>query len=188
MVVEEKGLIAAMKDAYKSEGYKLAVDLQGGIESVMIASPMWTVVIRKSELPRKVLSLIVEHTGETYLEPALAYQVKKKETQAEIFDIVIQSIQDFCSGEKDRRIARRTNLVLGGYPLWQGATDQRVVKVYPDYEDIMSWGNRVVRLIGDDLLMVDDDVSRLYIRCTSAKDAQEAEKLTHLGKIQWAAQ
>lgn len=187
MVVSEKGLMAAMKDAYKSDGYQVAVDESGGIDNVIIHNSMWTVVIMKSELPRKVLGMIAEHIGEI---PRLgtAFQVKKKETQTEIFNIVAGAPMDYHSGNQPRRISRRTSLILGGFPLWQTATDQKVVKVYPDYEDIINRGNNVVRLVGDDVLMIDDDVSRAYIRATSPKDAQELAMMNHLAQIKWVSE
>lgn len=187
MVVEEKGLLAAMKDAYKTDGYKVAVENSADIENVIISTASWTVVILKKELPRKVLGLIAEHIGEIP-NPGTANQVKKKETQTEIFDLTIQVLRDFHSSEKDRRIIRRTTLLLGGFPMWQRTPDQKVVKVYPGYEDIMRWGNNVVRLVGDDLLLIDDMVSRAYVRIQPAKDSVEAQKLAHLAKIQWVAE
>lgn len=181
MVVSEKGLMQAMKDAYKEDGYKVAVEDKADIENVIISAPLWTVVIQKSELPRKVLGLIAEHLGEIPF-PGTAYQVQKKQTQTEIFSMVAGAVMDFHSGEKERRIIRRTNLTLGGYPIWQ-ATDKGCVEVNPDLEEIMA--NGTVRLIGDDLLMIDDDVSRAYIRCYRPKDEKELERLQHLAKIQW---
>lgn len=187
MVVSEKGLLSAMKDAYKSDGYQVAVDESGGVENMIIHNPMWTVVIMKSELPRKVLGMIAEHVGEI---PTVgtAFQVKKKETQTQIFSIVAGAPMDYHSDNQPRRIARRTSLILGGFPLWQTATDQKVVKVYTDYEDIINWGNGVVRLVGDDVLMIDDDVSRAYIRATNPKDGPELAMLNHLAQIKWVSE
>lgn len=103
--------------------------------------------------------------------------------------MAIQVLKDFHSDEKERRIIRRTSLILGGYPLWQTATDQRVVEVIPDLEEIMCWGSYVVRLIGDDLMMIDDNVSRAYIRCYPPKDdSARMAKLEHLSRIQWVAE
>lgn len=187
MVIDEKGLMRAMKDAYKGAGYKVAVDDSADIENVIISYPTWTVVIQKAELPRKVLGLIAEHVGEIP-KPGTAFQVSKKQTQTEIFSMAMQILEDFHSGEKERRIIRRTSLVMGGYPLWQAATNRKVVEVNPDLEDIMLWGNNVVRLIGEDILMIDDTVSRGYIRCyVNAEDSVETAKLEHLSKIQWVA-
>lgn len=169
MVVNEKGLIRAMKEAYKSAGYKVAVDDSGG----------------KSSLPRKVLGMIAEHVGEIP-DSGTAYHVKAKETQTEMFNIVTQQVEDYHSGEKERRIVRRTNLVMGGYPLWQTPTDQKVVKVHPDHEDIRNWGGKTVRMIGDDLLMIDDTTSRAYIATGAVRD-DEQNMLLHLSKILWPA-
>lgn len=181
MVVSEKGLMQAMKDAYKEDGYKVAVEDKADIENVIISAPLWTVVIQKSELPRKVLGLIAEHLGEIP-SPGTAYQVQKKQTQTEIFSMVAGAVMDFHSGEKEKRIVRRTNLTVGGYPIWQAA-DRKCVEVSPDREDIMN-GSKVW-LMGDDLLMLDDDVSRVYVRCYRPKEEKELERLSHLAKIQW---
>lgn len=184
MVVDEKSLMKAMKEAYKGSGYKVAVEDDGGQIDIIISTALWTVVIEKSEFPRKVLGMIAEHIGEIP-GAGYAYQVKKKETQVEIFDIVLKTVRDFHSGEKERRIVRRTNLTLGGYNLWQAASDQKIVRLDPLYEDIMIWGgNKVVRIIGDDLLMVDDLASRAYISCMPV-DEKEQHIFDHLAKMEW---
>lgn len=187
MVIDEKGLMAAMKDAYKAEGYKVAVEDSAGIENVILHTSMWTVVVMKKELPRKVLGLIAEHIGDIP-KPGTAYQVKKKETQTEIFNMVADAPLDYQSGEKKRRVIRRTSLVLGGFPLWQTATDEKVVKVLPDEEEIINWIGCDVILIGEDVLVADDDISRAYIRCTIPKDPQERKMLEHLGKVKWVSE
>lgn len=183
MVVNEKGLIKAMKEAYKDGGYRVAAKDTGGQLDIVIAAKQWTVVIENSSLPRKIRALITEHLNDN-LMPGTAYQIKAKETQTELLESVLLDIQNFHSGEKERRIVRRTSLIWGGCPLWQAATDQRVVKLDPEYEDVMAWGGKVVRLIGDDLLMIDDTTSRAYITCEKVKPADQ-ELLEHLSQIQW---
>lgn len=61
MVVDEKGLISAMKDAYKTTGYKVAVDASEGSIDYIIDGLSWAVVIEKGSLPAKVFGLIAEH-------------------------------------------------------------------------------------------------------------------------------
>lgn len=173
MVVSEKNLLSVMKSAYKAYGYKVAVSDRGGQEDVLISAESWTVVIRKGKLPRKVLGLIAEHVGEIPVVGE-AYQVKVKETQTEIFDVAWNQLMEFHSGERERRIIRRTNLVWGGYPIWQATTDRKIVKLDPEYERIMLWDSQLVRLIGTDLLMIDDDDSRAYIRCVTRKPDEQA--------------
>ena len=187
MVIDEKGLMAAMKDAYKGEGYKVAVEDSAGCENVILHTAMWTVVVLKKELPRKVLAMIVEHVGEIP-QQGQAWQVKKKEVQTEIFQMVDQAPQEYHSWEQPRRLIRKTNLVLGGCPLWQTATEGKVVKVQTDYEEILRWWDCTVRLVGDYVLMADDEISRAYIRCTIPKDTQERQMLEHLANIKWVSE
>lgn len=61
MVVSEKGLLRAIKDAYKADGYTVAVDDSGGVEDLILHTPLWTVVIQKDEVPGKILGIITEH-------------------------------------------------------------------------------------------------------------------------------
>lgn len=183
MVVNEKGLLKAMKDAYKTDGYTVAVDEA----DLILKTVPWTVVLHMEEVPSKVLALITEHLRKLP-NPGMAYQVKKKETQTEMFGMVREEILNFYTSEKPRRIIRRTELTLGGFPLWQAATEKTVVKVCPDYEDILSIDNTVIRLVGDNVLFADDMTSRAYILCAPAKDVKQLEQLNHLSKIQWVAE
>lgn len=183
MVVNEKGLLKAMKDAYKTDGYTVAVS----DADLILKTVQWTVVLHMEEVPSKVLALITEHLRKLP-NPGTAYQVKKKETQTQMFRMVKEEILDFHTDEKSRRIIRRTELTLGGFPLWQAATEKTVVKVYPEYEDILCIDNTVIRLVGDNVLFADDMTSRVYILCTPSKDVKQQEQLTHLSKIQWVAE
>lgn len=183
MVVNEKGLLKAMKEAYKLDGYTVAVDEA----DLILKTVQWTVVLHMEDAPSKVLALITEHIRKLPA-PGTAYQVKKKETQTQMFRMVKEEILDFHTDEKPRRIIRRTELTLGGFPLWQAATEKTVVKVYPEYEDILCLDNTVIRLVGDNVLFADDMTSRAYILSTPAKDVKQQEQLTHLSKIQWVAE
>ncbi len=183
MVVDEKGLLKAMKAAYKTAGYKVAVDLENGCDKVILSTDMWTVVIDREELPCKVLGMIAEHLREIP-EPGTAFHVKNHETQAEMFNIVVDALQhDFTQTEKVA-LVRKINLTWGGYSLWQGANDKQVVKVSPDFEDLMLWSGKVVQLIEGNMLMIGDSTSRAYICCTTAS-ATEQELLAHLSKVEW---
>ena len=94
MVVNEKGLLKAMKDAYKTDGYTVAVDEA----DLILKTVTWTVVLHMEEVPSKVLALITEHLRKLP-DPGTAYQVKKKETQTEIFRMVKEEILNFHTSE-----------------------------------------------------------------------------------------
>lgn len=67
MVINEKGLCAAMKAAYKkkSTGYKVAARIsENGTEEIVLSAPGWTAIITRENAPRKVMALIVEHVGD----------------------------------------------------------------------------------------------------------------------------
>lgn len=184
MIVNEKGLLRAMKAAYKSGGYKVAVDDKAGFEEIMIAAPGWTVVIEKKNTPRKVLGLITEHVGDIP-KPKQAFQVSKKETQTEIFDVTTQLLEDLAIvRDKEPSRAKPTPLTLNGYPVWQRQKDMKTVRVDPAKEDIMLAHGRIVWMFDSDQLMVDGKASRVYIDCIpTLKDEEDIMK--HLAKVAW---
>lgn len=182
MVVDEKGLISAMKAAYKTTGYKVAVDESEGSVDYIIDGLSWAVVIEKGSLPAKVFGLIAEHIRDS-VNVGQAYQVRKKDIQTMIFGHMVEDVRNIGSDGEARRIIRRTNLTLGGCPLWQGVTDQKVVRVLPEYEEIMLWGgNTPVRMIGDDVIHVADESSAVYIRFIG-KNETNTELLGYLSQV-----
>lgn len=182
MVVDEKGLISDMKAAYKTTGYKVAVDESEGSVDYIIDGLSWAVVIEKGSLPAKVFGLIAEHIRDS-VNVGQAYQVRKKDIQTMIFGLMVEDVRNIGSDGEARRIIRRTNLTLGGCPLWQGVTDQKVIRVLPEYEEIMLWGgNTPVRMIGDDVIHVADESSAVYIRFIG-KNETNTELLGYLSQV-----
>ena len=59
MLISEKGLVRAIKRAYKNSGY---VVMNTG-DAVAIYTENWFVLANRALLPRKVLATIVEHMG-----------------------------------------------------------------------------------------------------------------------------
>lgn len=93
--------------------------------------------------------------------------------------------------EKGLLKAMKEAYKLDGYTVAVDEADlilKTVVKVYPEYEDILCLDNTVIRLVGDNVLFADDMTSRAYILCTPAKEVKQQEQLTHLSKIQWVAE
>lgn len=58
-MIDEKGLCACMKDAYKNEGYRVTV-MDGAVQ---IRTEAWAVLAPMGVLPRKALALLIEHIG-----------------------------------------------------------------------------------------------------------------------------
>lgn len=183
MVVNDKGLMKAMKEAYKSTGYCVAAESNADMENIILCTNTWAVIVEKKNMPRKVLGLIAEHVGEIPTKGE-AYQVKKKEPQTEIYDVATQTIRSIHAGDKPLRIVKRTQLAMGCYQLWQRKDDLRIFKVDPVLEEILMLSRGLVRIVGDDTLMLDDLESRAYIAVEKIDD-KESTAFDHLSKMQW---
>ena len=59
MLINEAGVVRAIKRAYKGGGY--TVNVRGGVMSIYTES--WYIQARREIMPRKVLAAIVEHAG-----------------------------------------------------------------------------------------------------------------------------
>lgn len=80
MVINEQGLLRAMKEAYKADGYEIECIVIGNMTEIHLETSRWYVNCEIKNLPRKVLGLIAEHLGELP-SPGQCFQVKKNESQ-----------------------------------------------------------------------------------------------------------
>lgn len=186
MIVNEKGLLKIMKEAHKSYGYSVAVETDtAGVENIIIITQNCAVIGDKKNMPRKVLALIVEHMGELP-QSGEAFQIRKNEPQTEIFDAATQTIREIHAGNKPLKLIKRTDLTLGGYRLWQRKDDLRIFKLDPVLESVLFLSRGVHRIVGDDVLMMEDTESRAYVYFEKP-DKNGSAWLDHLSQMQWAA-
>lgn len=186
MIINEKGLIKIMKEAHKSYGYSVAAtDDAIGVESIIIITEKCAVICDKKKMHRKVLGLIVEHMGELP-QSGEAYQVRKNEPQTEIFDSATQHLKEIHSENKPLKLVKRTDLTLGGYRLWQRKEDLQMFKLDPVLEDVLDLAHGIQRVVGDDVLMMEDKESRAYVYFEK-QDKTGSAWLDHLSKMQWVA-
>lgn len=187
MVVNEKGLLKAMKDAYRGVGYKVAAEEdEDGTVSIIVAAPAWIAIIEQKNMPRKALGLIAEHVG-TIPVPGEAYMVRVKEdTQTEIYGMALRDLNSLREEEQQEtaRIVKRTNITLGGYRIWQRQKDLACLMIDPIYEGIIDAGKRSVRTVGENAITVDGLASRVYIFRESVRKHTEAS-MKHLSQMQW---
>lgn len=183
MIIREQGLIKNMRESYKGHGYSVAVsDDAVGVESIIIIAKNCVVVGDKKKMPRKVLALIVEHMGELP-QPGEAYQIRKNHPQVEIFDVAIKHLKGMHADNKPLKVAKRTNLTMGGYQLWQRKDDLRIFRLDPVLENILELSRGIHRTVGDDVLMMEDTESRAYVYFEKS-DKNCSSVIEHLSQMQ----
>lgn len=171
-----------MKEAYKSAGYEIACKWVGDMKQIHIETSSWHVMCIMKNLPRKVLSLIVEHLGEIP-EAGQILQVKKKEAQTKIFqeerDAFAGVTPDDCINPP---AAIKTRITYKGQNVWHTATGAQAYWVDPDLEDIMVFSARVYCL-GEKTLTVTGTVSDVSIVPTKPQTAEDRRVLQYLAGI-----
>ena len=117
MLINEAGVVRAIKRAYKGGGY--TVNSQGGVMSIYTQS--WYIQARREVMPRKVLATIVEHAGmipgdkeptnimkdlnpqlvipETAAEEMSAWRVGERGNDVDMVPVIMQGFQIFQTAE-----------------------------------------------------------------------------------------
>ena len=183
MVINESGLCAAMKAAYKkkSTGYKVAARRsKDGTEEIVLSAPGWTAILNRENAPRKVLALIVEHLGDLP-QAGQAFQVQDANSQTEIFDMAVPELEELVAGA----LVKRTRLNYDGYQVWQRVDDRTVFVMPPKHEDMLDNYNRQVKAMDNGAFFYAEGIaSRLYLQPLQVQQ-NELTALHHLAKLQW---
>ena len=117
MLINEAGVVRAIKRAYKGGGY--TVNSQGGVMAIYTQS--WYIQARREVMPRKVLATIVEHAGmipgdkeptnimkdlnpqlvipETAAEEMNAWRVGERGDDVDLVPVIMQGFQIFQTAE-----------------------------------------------------------------------------------------
>ena len=187
MIINEKGLVKAMKDAYKSgSGYKVVG--YGAEDDVWISimTGAWLVQIHMDNIPRKALGLIAEHAGRLP-RPNEAYLVKKGEVQDEIFDMAMKPqlhFEDTMRISKPKEV-KRTPLLWKNRQVWQQDVTMKTVLVSPEFMRIVDQDGPMGLLV-EDAIYFPGEVSRAYIM-RIIPDEADKPMTEHLDAMQWVA-
>ena len=183
MVIEEKELLKAMKDAKKTCGYYVALKNDDEDSEIIIQVPgRWKVTVLQQNISRKVLGLITEHLGK-FMSPGDAYQVKKKEPQTVIYSIATDSFMDDETEAQTPVRIRRTDLDYQGAGLWQRDGDNKMFCIAPELEDMMDSHGRNVYIHGDKVISITGAVSSVFV--IPANMGSDSGKMDHLSGIRW---
>lgn len=180
MTIYDKGLIRAMKQAYRDGGYDVAVTDNG----VLIQSEGWGVQIAFDAVPNSVKSLIVLHNGSLpYMNSAV--HVSKGECADEILEAVTGTMEDlekaFVASGGSR--IKPTRLTMDGCRVWQ-TTDRLSVRLV-DVDDQQILAGQVLNgYLISGAIFGRNWFGSMYIR-TQMVEHEDAHLLEHLSQMQW---
>ena len=126
MPIQEKGLVKAIKAAYRHSGY--TVLNQGG--EVTIYTEGWFVRCLWTKLPRKALAIIVEHMGMIPDDGEAMAIEKDDQPQAVMAGIVSDDVAGWMGGEA-ASMASYVPVTFRGYQLFQEVNGRQAYGVDP---------------------------------------------------------
>ncbi len=187
MVINEKGLLSAMKAAAGKggPGYRVAGIEMNGRAYLLIFTGYWMAAVEKNNAPRKALGLIAEHVGRIP-ETGEAYRVKKEETQDMIFGAAVKPIMDILRKVEDRCTLPRvqiTRLTWEGQEIWQREKDLQISMFNPEYTRIAILHNQDVRQV-EGALQVSGNISMALVMPRGVAK-EDLPAVNHLERMQW---
>lgn len=114
MLIDESGLVRAIKSAYKHGGYTVAN--QG--ETVAIYTENWFIQCKRAMLPHRVMAAIVEHTGMIPEEKAPVLIKKDMDPQLVMEDVARDDMDRWKDGERGDSVTM-VPVIMQGYQIFQ---------------------------------------------------------------------
>ena len=180
MTICDKGLIRAMKKAYRDDGYYVAVTDNG----VLIQSEWWGVEIIADAVPNSVKSLIVLHNG---CLPKLnsAVYVSKGECADAILETVVGAMDDLARAytATGGKIIKPTRLTIDGCRVWQTTDSLKIWLVDVDDQQILTCESVDARLVNSSIYGR-NWFGSMFVR-TQLVPVKDSPLLEHLSEMQW---
>lgn len=132
-MIDERGLLSAMKSTWRSEGYTVAGYREDGERVLCIHGASWLAAIPYSTISRKVLELLVEHLGE--IPDGAAWTVRKGAgVQGQIMDVVLTRLDGLRRHieEGEEELILRSSMMWKGYEVWQRPATLKVTAYDPE--------------------------------------------------------
>lgn len=180
MTIYDKGLLKAMRAAYRDGGYDVAVTDSG----VLIQAEGWGVEVLADAIPNSVKSLIVLHNGKIPRNGS-AVHVQKGECADMILDTATATMEALAKGYavSGGRPIKPTRLTFDGCRLWQAEDNLAVFMVDPDDQQILLGEQWDARLVSD-AIYARNPVCSVYVR-TQLIEPEDQHLLEHLAEMQW---
>ena len=184
-MISERGLVAAMKDAWKNGAYNVIAYEENDVERLAVDGGFWLVDTPRIHFPRKALALIVEHAGE--IPENAAYSLSKKGgLQALVHPITLQRVQSFYQlmRENPTMDVEKTKLTWQEREVWQKPEDMEVMLFEKLYLDIIDQkaDDYFQEVYGDTLFFVGDRSMAAIMPVVNESDKLF---LAHLSQMPW---
>lgn len=180
MTIYDKGLIRAMKQAYRDDGYYVAVT----DNSVLIQSDGWGVEILADAVPNSVKSLIVLHNGSLPAKNT-AVHVAKGECADAILEVVLGTMEDLAkafTATGGSRI-KPTRLTMDGCRVWQTTDSLKLMLVDVEDQQVLAGESWDAHLISG-AIYGRNWFGSMYVR-TQMVEPEDRPLLDHLSQMQW---
>lgn len=180
MTIYDKGLLRAMKAAYREGGYDVARTEKG----ILIQGECWGVEIEEGAVPNSIKSLIVLHSGAM---PGMNKAVHV--TKGECSDIVLETTvttMDYLSKQftaTGGRTVKPTSLTFDGNRVWQTTDSLEIRLIDPSDQQILageSWDAHLItgHIYGRNWF------GQMYIMCQPVVP-EDKPLMEHLSQMQW---
>lgn len=180
MTIYDKGLIRAMKQAYRDGGYDVAVTDNG----VLIQTDCWGVEIMAEAVPNSVKSLIVLHNGSMPRMNSAVHAVRG-ECGEELVEMVVSTMDDLAKAytETGGHTIKPTRLTFDGQRVWQTADALKVRLVNVDDQQILA-GEKWDACLVNGVIYGRNWFGQMYVRTRPAME-EDVPLLNHLAEMQW---
>lgn len=181
MTIYDKGLIRAMKQAYKEGGYVVAVTE----DTMIIETTFWGVELNRAVVTNNIKALIVTHNGEL---PRVntAVNIQKGECGSVILETALATMDDLTKAYTATGGVpiKATRITFDGMRVWQTTTDLKLKLVDPDNQQILlSTGKMEAKLLGR-YLYDRNPIGSIYV-LTDMGLPEDQHLLEHLSTMQW---
>lgn len=181
-MINERALVAAMKNDYKGKGYKAAV----GTEGVTICGHGWGVQTEMERVPKKALALLVEHLG-ALPEDGCVYGVSKVDDptveMGGLTDELLAEVRRQTKAAGDKT-AKQTPLTFCGWRVWQDPEDLTVLLMEGRLTAMVDSRCKAVRVDRQRLVFVGLPGEAVWVDAVPALD--ETNIATALESTQWS--
>lgn len=187
MVINESGMLKAMKDSCKGAGYHVAYGVVFSKLCYLIAAYgyEWSAVIQESKMPRKVLGLLAEHIGRLPDQDEAFLCRKDTDAQEEIYSVATKPILVLLGQAQTAALPRvkKTRLTWDGANVWQSAELEKVVLMRPDYEKIVAFKDTRPQMVSGHLC-VEGQLSHVMLQ-QQAPGESDKDLVASLGNTLW---